>query len=145
MKKLTVYQSTNSYLPISSIIINSKPTSNNILRIHIFRQILTFYLTTAYQHSPFHLVFHSFFLPTRLSHFPIQYHSHFLYNQPLFSNSFPTQIPSSTSRNDFFSISSFILEWMKIQKKKSLKNITKQEIVLSRIGSMKKRFASMIM
>ena len=62
-RNLPLYQSKSSYLPISSITLHSKPTCINILRIHIFLQIRTFHLTTAYQHSPFHLVF-LFLLPS---------------------------------------------------------------------------------
>ena len=102
----------------------------SLLHINILRSIL-FFIS-----SPFLPDFLTF-LPNII---PTSSDSH-----PLFSNSFPTQIPSSTFGNDFFSISSFLLEWLKIQKKKRQKNITKQEIVLSRIGSMRKRFASLIM
>ena len=101
-----------------------------LLHINILRFIL-FSIPSSF--LPNFLTFLSNIIPT-------SFDSH-----PLFSNSFPTQIPSSTFGNDFFSISSFLLEWMKIQKYRRLKNITKQEIVRSRIRSTKKRFFSMIM
>ena len=65
----------------------------SLLHINILRFIL-FSIPSSF--LPDFLTFLSNIIPTSSD------------SHPLFSNSFPTQIPSSTFRNDFFSISYFI-------------------------------------